>query len=288
MKRSLVFLVVFLAASAAAAVDRTVRFTVSGWTCGSCATASRIALKKLDGVEDVATNHVKKEAVVRYDEARVGPDEMTAVLARLGYKAVVSADRPAAPVAGSTSFFEVPLGCRAVRNLGCGSLATPILEELEAGSDVAEAWINHEGTVLAVVWKGQGSAHDQKARVEAAFQKNELDVKALTGPALESAARSFTAREKWYRGEDVADLSREEARVLAARLVKPVEKELGAKAPALKREFQAAFERCFIGGAALDREDFVKIALKYVGQTGVDKMEQAWYECFDDGAEPVE
>lgn len=283
MKRSLVSLAVFLVALAASATDRTVRFTVSGWTCGSCAAASRIALKKLDGVEEVTTNAPRKEAVVRYDETQVSPEKMVATLARLGYRAVLAPDRPAGSAeSGAVSFFEVPLGCPAVKNLGCGSLATPILDELEDDAQVAQAWLNHEGTVLAVVWKGSGPAADRRVRIANAFQKSGLEAQPLAGSELESASRSFSARKGWYRGEDVANLSREEARVLAARLIQPVEQELGpSKAAALKKEFQGAFEKCFIGREPLDREDFATIALKYVNQAGVDKMEKAWDECFD-------
>ena len=288
MKRSLVFLAVFSIAFAVTATERTVRFSVSGWTCGSCAAASRIALKKLDGVEEVTTNAAKKEAVVRYDETQVGPEKMVATLARLGYRAVLAPDRPAASAAsgesGEASFFEVPLGCAAVKNLGCGSLATPILDELEDDPQVAQAWLNHEGTILAVVWKGNGpaAAADRRVRVANAFQKSGLEVQPLAGSELESTSRSFSTRKGWYRGEDVDNLSREEARILAARLIQPVEKELGpSKAAALKKEFQGAFEKCFIGREPLDRADFAKIALKYVNQAGVDRMELAWDECFD-------
>lgn len=292
MKRSLVFLAVFSIALAASATNRTVRLSVSGWTCGSCAAASRIALKKLDGVEEVTTNAPKKEAVVRYDDTQVSPEKMVATLARLGYRAVLAPDRPATSAAsaesGAVSFFEVPLGCPAVEKLGCGSLATPILDELEDDAQVAQAWLNHEGTVLAVVWKGSGpaAAAGRRVRVANAFQKSGLGVQPLAGSELESTTRSFSTRKGWYRGEDVANLSREEARVLAARLIQPVEQELGpSKAAALKKEFQGAFERCFIGGEPLDRADFAKIALKYVNQAGVDKMERSFDDCFD-GNEP--
>lgn len=288
MKRSLVFLAFFSIAFAVTATERTVRFSVSGWTCGSCAAASRIALKKLDGVEEVTTNAPEKEAVVRYDDTQVSPEKMVATLARLGYRAVLAPDRSAASAAsaesGAASFFEVPLGCPAVKNLGCGSLATPILDELEDDPQVAQAWLNHEGTVLAVVWKGSGpaTAADRRVRIANAFQKSGLEAQPLAGSELESASRSFTTRKGWYRGEDVANLSREEARILAARLTQPVEQELGpSKAAALKKEFQGAFEKCFIGREPLDRADFAKIALKYVNQAGVDRMEKAWDECFD-------
>ena len=58
------------------AATRSVTFEVKGWSCGSCASATRIALKKLDGVTDVSTDVAKSEAVVTYDENKVKPQKM--------------------------------------------------------------------------------------------------------------------------------------------------------------------------------------------------------------------
>jgi periplasmic mercuric ion binding protein len=298
MKRFAVFLVALpfalaIAAPAMAAVQ-TVRFSVSGWTCGSCAAASRIALEKLDGVQAVTTDFDKREAVIRYDDTKVDPEKMAVALRRLGYAAVRKdasgppasvADRPGptgppAAVSGSVSFFQVPLGCPAIENLGCGSLAMPILADLERSPRIGEAWIEHEGIVLAVVWKGEQASGAGAREVESAFRKNGLETALLTGKEEEEARKSFSTRSRWYRGEDVAKLSKEEARVLAARLVEPVEKELGAeRAASLRTEFTAAFESCFIGNKPLVREDFEKIARKYVGQKGLEKMEAALEYC---------
>ena len=70
MKKLLLLLVAFALALPAVAATRTVTFEVKGWTCGTCAASTRIALKKLEGVQDVKTDHDKMEAVVTYDDAR--------------------------------------------------------------------------------------------------------------------------------------------------------------------------------------------------------------------------
>lgn len=284
MKRLILGLVALSLTASAMAAVKTVRFSVAGWTCGSCAAASRIALRKLEGVEEVTTDAKKGEAVVRYDDGKVTPEQMAAALKRLGYVAAVRTDGSAGSAAraaanGPVTFFEVPLGCPAVEKLGCGSLAMPILAELERDPRVEQAWLDHEGTVLAVVWKGNPPTGGGLRDVEGAFRKSGLDAALLTGPSEASARKSFATRDRWYRGEDVANLSREEARVLAAKLVKPVERELGPRAAALRDEFTAALERCFLGSAPLVREDFAKIALKYVDEKGIAKMEAAWDGC---------
>src|SRR5262245_40696031 len=66
--------------------------------------------------------------------------------------------------AGSTSppdvltFYSVPFTCPAAPEIGCGSLAKPILLELERVSGIKEAWLNRAGTQLAIVWSESGSS----------------------------------------------------------------------------------------------------------------------------------
>ncbi|HEY3124386.1 MAG TPA: cation transporter, partial [Thermoanaerobaculia bacterium] len=91
MEKLFPFLLAFTLAWPALAVSKTVTFAVKGWTCGSCAAATRIALKKLDGVEDVKTDVENAEAVVTYDDAKVAPEKMIQAIETLGYKATVKA-----------------------------------------------------------------------------------------------------------------------------------------------------------------------------------------------------
>src|SRR6266566_3096584 len=127
------------------AATKTVAFEVSGWTCGSCAAATRIALKKLDGVADVKTDLEKREALVTYDDSKVTTEKMFQAVARLGYKATIKngaatassartqssvpsiAVKASRPSSDRLSLFEVPLECGAAEGLGCGSAAKPIL-----------------------------------------------------------------------------------------------------------------------------------------------------------------
>lgn len=43
--------------------------------------------------------------------------------------------------------------CPAVKGLGCGGKARPFMADLAKQAEVAEAWLNHPGTILAVAWK---------------------------------------------------------------------------------------------------------------------------------------
>jgi len=231
MKRLWIVLVALALVGPLQAATRSATFEVSGWTCGSCASATRIALRKLEGVQDVKTDHEKKEATVTYDDSKVTTDRMVQAIARLGYKAalkngtVANSPRPqsGASIANEStssfdrvSFFEVPLECGAAEALGCGSAAKPTLSELDSTGDVAQARINRPGTLLAVVWRTSNVRSD--SAVEALFEKHKLAAAVLKGEAREKALQEFKSGE-WYGAGDVDRLSEREARVIAARLV---------------------------------------------------------------------
>lgn len=68
------------------------RFTVSGMTCGSCATTARLALQRLPGVYSAAVSYDSTSALVRYDPRRVSPAQIAQHLERLtGYRATLLA-----------------------------------------------------------------------------------------------------------------------------------------------------------------------------------------------------
>lgn len=234
MKKLSILLIALALAGPLLAATRTTAFEVNGWTCGSCAAATRIALKKLDGVIDVRTDAEKKEAVVTYDDSKVTADRMAQAIEKLGYKATtrssgapLSPSRPAdtappvaakdtTPSSALVSFFEVPLTCGAAEDLGCGSAAKPILQELDRNSRIAAVRINHAGTVLAVEWKQPKLRSD--GAVEELFEKHHLAAAVLRGGEREKAEAEFRS-EEWYGAEDVDRLSEHEARVIAGRLV---------------------------------------------------------------------
>lgn len=68
----------------------TVVITVEGMSCASCSTAVRIALKRLDGVQDVQVSYERKRAVVKYQVGKVTPQDLVDAVNRLGYQASVA------------------------------------------------------------------------------------------------------------------------------------------------------------------------------------------------------
>jgi mercuric transport protein len=254
------FLLAFTLAWPALAASKTVTFAVKGWTCGSCAAATRIALKKLDGVEDVKTDHENAEAVVIYDDARVAPEKMIQAIEKVGYKATVKAaparsaspgrsqldialDPPGSPE--RVSFFEVPLECGAAEGLGCGSASKPILRSLGRDARIAEAKINYSGTVLAVVWKNPDQTRSGASAIAAAFKERDLETALLRGAARDKALKDFEAA-RWYGAHDVDRLSEREAQVIATRVVNRASARLGLPAErvaALTHDLSVAIAR---------------------------------------------
>jgi len=148
------------------------------------------------------------------------------------------------------SFYEAPLVCPAAPEIGCGSRAKPILLQLEREQSVAEAWLNRPGTIIAIVWKPETKRKQRAATFKAVSKKEELEARELKGSARRKTLKEFGSRENWHRGSDVDRLSEEEARIIAARLVRRIEAKVSIseeKAKRLRAEFTDLFSRRFTG-----------------------------------------
>lgn len=88
-----------LAAFAAAAVvispqtsfaeQKTVVLSVPTMNCDACPSTVRKALEKVAGVEKVKATYEPKEAVVTFDDAKIGVDKLTEATKRAGYASSV-------------------------------------------------------------------------------------------------------------------------------------------------------------------------------------------------------
>jgi copper chaperone CopZ len=77
-------------------VLRTITLAVAGMTCGSCGRHVHQALAGLDGVRTAEVDRARAQAVVVYDPALVGPEDMSRALEDAGYTATVrSSEQPA-------------------------------------------------------------------------------------------------------------------------------------------------------------------------------------------------
>ena len=62
-----------------------IEMTVSGMTCGSCATRVKRALSKQPGVHQASVNFATNQATVSFDPTSVQPDDLVAAVSKIGY-----------------------------------------------------------------------------------------------------------------------------------------------------------------------------------------------------------
>lgn len=127
------------------------------------------------------------------------------------------------------SFYRVPLACPAARNLGCGSAAKPVLLALQKKNTIREAWLDHPGTTLAIVWNKDVDSSARTTELQSVAEEHGTSLREVTGAQREENLKSFESRKGWYRASDVDQLSTEEAMVIANRLIRRAE----AQAPTI-------------------------------------------------------
>lgn len=110
-------------------------------------------------------------------------------------------------------FYEVPLACGAATEIGCGSRVKPLFIEAAKYPEIKETWLKRSGTVIAFVWNDGGA--DEKLS-EKLYKQYNIDAKLISDQTkLKELLLSFNGNDKWYKGNDVDQLSIEEAGVIA-------------------------------------------------------------------------
>jgi hypothetical protein len=191
------------------------------------------------------------------------------------------------------SLFTVPLRCEAAPEIGCGPISKPILLQLEREPRITQVWLNGTGTVLAVVWAGNDGQQTRTKAVQAVFEKNGLTATELDGEARDTELKRFLSTDVWYRGADVDNLSKQEAAIIAARLVRRVQAKVEVSAETgktletgLTQAFIKAYNDGFAGQA--DKRPAFTQALLKVARTNLDeKGVAAFQEAIARGFLPV-
>ena len=179
-------------------------------------------------------------------------------------------------VANRVSLYRVSLGCAAAPGLGCGVRAKPLLLALERAPAVAEAWLNRQGTLLAVVWAKASTPKLYAGSVPPVLKKKGMVAKELVGKARGKALEDFTTRRGWYQGARIDSLSKKEAEIIARRLVHRVraavrlsdeqaESLLTVFAPACMQELTRN-----AGGSARLRKAWIATAILNAGRAELD------------------
>src|SRR5262249_11854423 len=155
--------------------------------------------------------------------------------------------------------------CPAAPAIGCGSRAKPILLQLEQDANVREAWLNRQGTLVAVVWSPDAN---KKARREVEKTLKEQKASKVSGGRGAKALAEFSSGKGGYRGAEVDRLSEEEAGVIAARWMRRLQAKTTLakdKAQELEATLTDALKKCLTGKMAVpEGEDERGVELRRV------------------------
>lgn len=238
---------------------KVVELTVTGMTCQGCADHVTSALSKKEGVIKSDVKFAENSAYVAYDPAKTNETEIINTVNSTGYKTQLKGKNKkkeskkiegSAKVSNDVSLYEVPLVCAAAPQIGCGSKSKPVLLGLEKkNTAVSEAWLNREGTAIAVLWQKGASSQLRKTTAESVFEENNMQVTGLSGQEYKNMLSDFSNKQNWYRGTDVDKLSLEEADVIARRLVSRVNSKTSLskeKLEKLQSELASVFKSTFL------------------------------------------
>lgn len=79
--------------SMAVAAPQTVTLDVPGMTCSTCPITIKMALMKVDGVQQAKVNYEKREAVVTFEDSETSVDKLTLATTNAGYPSTVKAEK---------------------------------------------------------------------------------------------------------------------------------------------------------------------------------------------------
>ena len=189
------------------------------------------------------------------------------------------------------SFYSVPLACPAARGLGCGSAAKPVLRTLEKKKTIQEAWHDHAGTTLAIVWKQETSTDSRSAEIRSVADDRGISLHELRGEQRDKDLKSFTSGKGWYRGDEVDRLSDEEAAIIADRLIRRAALKaptITDKTAALKTAITNLIREQLTNCTSAEcREDCHKKLVEVARQNLTDQEFNALMEAEKQGARPV-
>lgn len=152
------------------------------------------------------------------------------------------------------SFYSVRLVCEAAPQIGCGCRAKPRLAKLDGHAAVLRSWLHRAGDLLAVEWQHVLPANERLVLVRTAVG----DVNELTEPPSSPALERVTNigdPDHWYCRETIDELSEQEARVIAIRVVARLAGMLSLPhSPALELQLREALREILVCDDDLSRE----------------------------------
>jgi len=86
MKKTFLSLAILTVVSSSSWADEAC-YKVEGMTCSACALTVKVAIKKLDGIQDIAISVIDKRAKVGFDAKKTNKDAIKGAIDKVGYSA---------------------------------------------------------------------------------------------------------------------------------------------------------------------------------------------------------
>ena len=220
-----------------------VKFTIQYMTCASCELEVNNELSKVQGVIAYKTSYASKSSLVTFDKSKVDVKTIEAAINNTGYK--VKNYELMNTSNSAVSFYEAPLVCHAAPSIGCGSKAKFMLVDLEKYNDAVDgAWLNKKGTVVAVKWNNNTDENNKTDIIKTVSTSHNIALSELSSTDATVYARSFPNSRQWFKGNEVDQLSKEEAAIIAQNTIDGYKKK-GLIKPSYEKRFQAYIEKIY-------------------------------------------
>lgn len=179
---------------------------------------------------------------------------------------------PATPI----EFYRVPLACEAAPDIGCGMRSKPILAALEAHPSIERACLDRTGTLLAVHWSSR--VREELSIVSSAFGADECVCveEVTTAPERAALLARFQQRKDWYDRVALDQLSAEEARIIAERIMQRMASQVSLTTTTMTALTQRLAEACYdvlrneAPGTRESREKRLMAAMLRAGRSHLD------------------
>jgi len=268
---------------------------VRGMTCTGCENHIEYTVNELDGVQSVDASYEDGTATVGFYPAKLKYEEIVTAINSTGYTVIEknSSSKAEMVKAENISFYKVPLVCGAAPTLGCGSRSKPVLLDLEKSDGVKEAWLNRNGTVMAVLWSEKTDQNARREIVNAVFSKHQVNASELLMDDYALNYESFERKKDWFQGADVNQLSREEAGIFAEQLLQPIKAKTKVNfldEQKLREKITDTFYDFFLHYESLDElgdpkvyqtklGDIIDYGEDLLGEGSMPSVEELWTTC---------
>ncbi|MBN8852744.1 MAG: hypothetical protein BGO55_03205 [Sphingobacteriales bacterium 50-39] len=197
-----------------------VALRIKGMGCADCEGPINNKLAGVKGVLAYNTSFLTGSSRVTFDSTQTSVARIVSAIEETGYKVkdyMVGAQKISRVDTAKVSIYKVGLICNADPSIGCGSRSKPVLLALEKNPAVKEAWLNRQGTMIAVVWRDKDEAENI---AEPVLPENNVPFVRLSDGEATPYRAELGRENLWYRGAGVDALSREEAATIAESVVR--------------------------------------------------------------------